>query len=90
MDVYCQHCNEPWDTWEVYNELGDENISDLDAKMDFLKGIGCPSCHWGKLGQPKDSFISAAMDAMSDILGDDVDGMASMLDDYEYMFGLDG
>jgi len=83
MDVYCQHCNEPWDTYTVYHELDD---NPKQAKDDFLAGKGCPSCHWGRDGESTDSFKSQAMAAMNDILGDDIDGMASMMDDYEYMF----
>jgi type II secretory ATPase GspE/PulE/Tfp pilus assembly ATPase PilB-like protein len=89
MDVYCQHCDEPYDVYSAHHELGDDNLDSMQAKNDFISGKGCPSCNWGKKGDSTNSFKSEAMSAMSDILGDDIDGMASMLDDYEYMFGLD-
>ena len=89
MDLYCQHCDEPWEVSTVYHELGDENKTAEKAKQDFLAGVGCPSCEWGTLGEKTASIKSDAMWAMAEMLGDDVDGMASMMDDFEYMGMLD-
>jgi len=55
----------------------------------FKAGVGCPACHWGKNAPEQQSLRGMAMGAIMDILGDDVDGMASMMDDFEYAGMLD-
>lgn len=88
MDVYCAKCAEPWDVYTVYHELGDcddGNTSNKEAHALFAKGQGCPSCRWGK-DAPKERPLKAeASSVMMDLLGDDLDGVASMMDDCEYM-----
>lgn len=41
-DIFCSKCSEPWDSYEVYHEFEDWE------KEKFLKGSGCPSCHFGQ------------------------------------------
>ena len=40
-DIYCKKCGEPWDAYGVRN--GD--MEPLEARR-FLRGEGCPSCHF--------------------------------------------
>jgi len=90
MDVYCQWCDEPYEVTVAYNNLGEDGgRSAEEAKEDFLSGVGCPACKWGTLGEKTDSFKSLAMGMMGDLVGDDMDGMASMLDDWDCVYGLD-
>lgn len=53
----------------------------------FKKGKGCDCCK-GE-GERKVSLRTEAMGAMMELLGDDIDGMASMMDDFEYLGMLD-
>ena len=96
MDLYCQRCDEPWDVCYVGGGDMDEDSLPEDFGPDgekpsarFKRGDGCPACHWGKDAPEKQSLRGVAMSAMADLLGDDIDGMASMMDDFEYMGMLD-
>jgi hypothetical protein len=51
----------------------------------FFKGVDCPSCH-GKTVE-KRPFRAELASALSGILGDDIDGLASEMDDAEYLLG---
>ena len=82
MDVYCQKCGEPWDLCEV-NELTLQY--DQGTAKDFRKGKGCPSCKWGKKLNNVDHKRAEMSSILFDILGDNIDGIASELDDAEYM-----
>lgn len=81
MDLYCQKCGEP------------ENF--MSTRMDFTfterkkfdAGVGCPACKWGKDAPKKRPFRSELASMLTDILGDDIDGIASEMDDAEWMFG---
>ena len=82
MNIYCLNCGESWDVCHV---------SDCRAEFDFSekgtgKIVGCPCC----LGKPqnltqKEKQVLEAKSIVADLLGDDVDGLASMYDDFEYL-----
>ena len=89
MDVRCPRCSEPWDISELhYVYRGDEHIPFDEARETFYK-IGCaafdgdtqPSCN-GRV-----SMTTEAAAVIYDLLGDDADGAAALLDDFEY-YGL--
>lgn len=81
MDVYCRHCGEPCDVYHLHHDMEPEY-----RKM-FKEGKGCDCCQ-GK-GERLDNLKTGAMDLLSELLGDDVDGIASMMDDFEYLGMLD-
>jgi hypothetical protein len=81
MDLYCQKCDEPWDLHHVEHDMDQD---DENGKARFKAGEGCPCCDWGKSAPEQQSLKGMAMGMMADILGDDVDGMASMMDDFDY------
>jgi hypothetical protein len=81
MDIYCQHCGEPYDACYVGSDMEHEAPN---GKQRFLNGEGCPCCDWGQ-GEAENDMRSLAMGACADLLGDDIDGMASMMDAFEYM-----
>lgn len=98
MDLYCQRCDEPWDVYYVGGSGGmdsdskDDGVETVKGMMPseaFKAGIGCPACKWGENAPKQQSLRGMAMSAMAEILGDDIDGMASMMDDFEYMGMLD-
>lgn len=77
MDVYCRHCGEPCDVYHLEHDMEPEF-----RKM-FKEGKGCDSCE-GK-GPKLNNKLTLAMEVTSDLLGDDFDGIASMMDDFEYV-----
>lgn len=87
MDIFCQHCDEPWEVCYVGHDM-DIDGQKGDAER-FKKGEGCPTCEWGTKGPATNSMRSMAMDALSDLLGDDIDGIASMLDDPDIAYIID-
>jgi hypothetical protein len=56
-----------------------------EERRRFWKGEGCPSC----FGKPIENrpFRAQLMSALHGILGDDIDGLASELEDAEHMLG---
>ena len=77
MDLYCKRCGEPWDSFGVRH--GD--MTNIE-RVQFFRGEGCPSCY-GKVVEEQ-PFRALAMAALHDVLGDDIDGLTSMLEDVEY------
>jgi len=91
MELYCQKCDEPWDFWHIQDADGmDAEVEDYGKdgtkpSIRFKAGEGCPACNWGKNAPKKQSLKGMAMGTLFDMLGDDVDGAAAMMDDFEYM-----
>lgn len=77
MDVFCKHCDEPCDVWHLNNDM-EPHFREM-----FKAGKGCDICE-GK-GSPSNSKRSDAMGLLQDMLGDDIDGIASMMDDFDFM-----
>lgn len=86
MDVICHKCGEPWDMIEV-GEFSRQY--DGGNQRDFHAGKGCPSCLWGEKApkvQPRRAELASIL---TELLGDDIDGLACELEDAE-MLGLFG
>lgn len=88
MDIYCPVCGEPWEL-ECFHDVADEKqIAFSQACRDFRRD-GCVSTGWvRKCERPsfEDAWSRAMADAAAtlfEVLGDDVDGVASMLEDFE-------
>lgn len=79
MDLYCQRCGEAYDFDYIVHEVTPEEAGR------FKRGEGCPSCY----GKPvaKRPFRAQVASAMRDIMGDDLDGIASSMEDAEAMMG---
>jgi hypothetical protein len=90
MDLYCQRCDEPWDVCYIGSDMDVEypEVSDDGRTMSdrFKAGEGCPACDWGNKAPKKQSLRGEAMGMMMDLLGDDIDGAASMMEDFEDEF----
>ena len=78
MDIYCQQCEEPYEAYYVQHEM------DNQEKKDFLDGKHCPSCKGKETTKSKTPRIQAQSIAM-DLMGDDLDGVASTMGDFDYM-----
>ena len=79
FDLVCQICTEPFEHYYVVHEMG---ALERDA---FLNGEGCIACD----GNVPDEGISEQAQAMTmfmDVMGDDLDGVASMMEDYQFLW----
>lgn len=97
MDVYCVKCGEPWDIdslheeAEVRQQMGHPQATFAVVRDDFYS-LGCVALQtaFGTLEcEQQDSLgadgrlsESAAMGVLAGLLGDDIDGVASMMEDY--------
>ena len=81
MDLYCHRCGEPWDVYYVQHEMTRKE------RNKFHSGVGCPACEWGKNAPKEEPLIGMVAGALTDVLGDDVDGIAAELDDFMRMHG---
>lgn len=80
-DVYCPQCGEPCDIYE-FHDRADQLDSTFDEVRASFAAEGCAAMGWPHADVPNRGRASAAA-AMFDILGDDVDGIAAMLEDAE-------
>ena len=69
---------------EDAKEDGNETVNGMKPSEAFKAGIGCPSCDWGKNAPKQQSMRGLASSVCADLLGDDIDGIASMMDDFEW------
>ena len=75
MDIYCSKCGEPWDVY---------TLNEYEVTMESFSTNGCRAfgvkCNENTIDK-KNSLYSE----IYDILGDDVDGAASIIDDAKYL-----
>jgi hypothetical protein len=79
MDLYCKRCGEPYDYYHIEHDI------DPFERGQFYRGEGCQSCKGKEV--TKRPFRAMAMEALHEVLGDDIDGLAAELDDAEYLMG---
>ena len=102
MDLYCQRCGEPWDQYGVYNgdmtaEEKHRFLKGIDCpschgKEMCKKGIKCQECNEYddsrcRLHLIRRPFRAQLAAALTDVLGDDTDGLAAEMEDAEWMLG---
>ena len=89
MDLFCISCGEPWDISCIAEvKHGEDN----DPAWKLTKSgypQTCPCCPKGKDGLPekqgKKNSRAAAASIVADLLGDDIDGAACLLEDGELL-----
>ncbi len=78
MDVLCTCCGEPWDTYYVQHE---------EPEGFIRKGAvitACPFCKGRKPQIPAARREKLdAINAVAELLGDDIDGLAATLEDFD-------
>jgi hypothetical protein len=48
-EYICPICEEPWDAYEVRLALrGEDAAMTKEEAEKFMRGLGCPACHFGK------------------------------------------
>lgn len=90
MDVLCVYCREPWDTYELHeleNPETGEKIPFEEAYKLFQK-YGCGLFDWAWDGEelkkcPHGKTRKNDIAAVYELLGDDVDGAASLFDELD-------
>jgi hypothetical protein len=101
MDLYCKRCGEPWEMDYVQHDMDilervafkkgegcpcckDKQICDLKIPCSECEHQQDNTCLLNKFKRPYRAEISAVL---SDMLGDDIDGLAAEMEDAEYMLG---
>lgn len=87
QDVYCPKCGEPWEVFSLAEVAEDSGRSFTDVRRDFTRR-GCQALAGSYFGDVKCSAQvnggrADVSSALFDLLGDDVDGVAAMLDDLD-------
>ena len=83
MDILCIKCSEPFDMDEIHERASELGMPATEASFykvlhDF-QARGCPALG-GKHNEDGEPSPVAAM--LYELLGDDIDGAAAMLEDY--------
>ena len=86
MDIYCTRCGEPWDMDTLW-DIADENDITYNAAHKLFIKQGCAAVDPGIECSVQNKEVSAMYAVLADLLGDDVDGIAASLEDFEYMHG---
>lgn len=85
MDIYCPKgaCAEPVDMAYLHDVADEQGRTYTEVVHDF-QSRGCEALGWthSDNGEPA-AERAAIMDAMFDLLGDDVDGAAAMMEDFD-------
>ena len=80
MDIICTNCGEPWDVYYVRQE----EPEGFDRQGSVIKS--CPSCHGREIRMPRRQREHLeAVRAVGDLLGDDMDGLAATLEDFDLL-----
>lgn len=83
MDIRCPICGEPWDMDELHDLIPDE-CDDYHKAVSLFRNKGCEA--FGSKHNVIENKNAATLTSMLfDVLGDDVDGIASELEDAENM-----
>ena len=77
MDIYCPQCGEPLDVDELHEV---EGMTFIEARDAFYR-FGCPGIGYNCSLTPNRQMAMASA-ALHDVLGDDIDGIAAMHDDF--------
>lgn len=86
MDIYCGKCGEPWDMDSLHEAVDEGRATSWDDARATFQREGCGL--WGlKCRTTPDTSRAMASAVLMDVMGDDIDGVASMLEDAEF-FGM--
>lgn len=91
MDLICPKCLEPWD-FDTIHEVAKELNSTFENTASRFRTLGCgPTFKDTSFGgspceeptSEKGKDRSAVASALADLLGDDMDGYAAMMEDFD-------
>jgi hypothetical protein len=86
MDIYCTRCGEPWELDTFHDVAAELGVSFDDALARF-RADGCAGTGWCApcvlVADGPARFRADAMAVLSELSGDDIDGVASDLADFD-------
>ena len=86
VDIYCRTCGTPWDTYEVQTCLAEELETTPAQALQLFQRKGCEAFPGAKCAEDAEpSLRGEATAVLLDLMPDDADGVAAMLEDAEYM-----
>jgi len=90
VDIYCTTpgCGEPWDIYEIQTCLAEELEISSAAAVKLFRRKGCAAFPGSRCDVDPDasqSLRSMATAELLDLMPDDADGVAAMLDDFDAM-----
>lgn len=93
MDVLCPSCTEPWDNDTLHDEAearaeaGMPRATYAEVAADFRR-LGCRALTGLDVGaswcEPQNSLKSEGLSVIAELMGDDMDGYASLVEDFEW------
>jgi hypothetical protein len=84
MDIYCAKCGEPWEMDTLHEEADESGRNMREVWADFRKN-GCQALG-ARCG---DGYAPEALSVLSNLLGDDIDGYAAVVEDLTYQLRLE-
>lgn len=79
MDIYCPRCGEPWDNDTLHDEADERNTTYREMQTRFA-AKGCAAFDEAH-NENGDQFRAAASGVLMEMMGDDFDGVAAMMQD---------
>lgn len=80
MDIRCTQCGEPWDMDMLHEVVAEGRYANWDeARKGFAK-TGCEALG----GSHGEGTAPAGLAEIMELMGSDLDGYASLIDDFEY------
>jgi hypothetical protein len=86
MDIYCPKCAEPIEL-EYLHDIADDDGSTFTEVLHAFQSDGCEAVHakCNLRATDRDRARASGAALMYELLGDDIDGAAAMLEDLEHM-----
>lgn len=81
MDLYCTKCGEPWELDSLHDLVEEGRAESFTRARVLFQNQGCEAFGCTHNSE-RDSEVALASSLMFDMLGDDVDGIAAMMEDF--------
>ena len=98
MDVYCHVCGEPTGV-DYFHDVADMRGTTFRTVQRDFQARGCVALNedatnnsapsWCERPEGGRSMVSMASEVLNDLLGDDIDGIASSMEDFAFLGMLD-
>ena len=84
MDLRCPRCAEPTDTDEIHDAVPTMGYENYTEALRAFQSEGCAAIWGGTPCERAEGGLYAS--ALYDLLGDDSDGAAAMMEDFDFLF----
>jgi hypothetical protein len=86
VDIYCVRCGEPWEL-DTFHDIADERGVTFAVAVEEFQRAGCVATGWvsgcDRATGGAAAARAGAMSVLCELLGDDVDGIASEMADWD-------